>query len=197
VTKINKINIYSYDIIRSNVGESIIQELVDSKWGVIIYDNAHKAVTPKTVDLLYLKSNYKFAFDSTLNRSDGREQSLLNLFGGITYNISSDELINNLYQKKLECYQADLRKLKITKEEFTRCLLYKMDTKSVVIVTHQINEMERISKVLGIESINRFTKDEKRIELIKNFNDGKIKQLCIGNLVEKYPITNIDVMIAT
>lgn len=193
---INKVNIYSYDIIRTTEDESIFQRLFDNNWGVIIYDNAHKVVTDKAVDLLYLKGRYKFAFDSTLNRSNGQERSLLYLFSGITYNITSYELVNNMFQKRLECYKVDLRDIPLSREEFMKRTLSKFERENVIIAAYNINQMNRISKYLGIAVINTDTGDDERLELVKDFNAGKINRLCIGNLIEKYPITNIDVMIA-
>lgn len=196
VNKISKINICSYDIIRSSTDESIFQRLFDNKWGLIIYDNAHKVVTEKAADLLYLKTTYKFAFDSTLNRSDGMERSLLNLFGGITYNISSHELVNNLFQKRLDCYKVDLRKLSISKIEFIRHMLKQMKEKSILVVAFRRDDMKRIYDNTGIKVINAHTSNDERIQLVQDFNSSKIKRLCIGNLIEKYPITNVDAMIA-
>ncbi|NRT72420.1 hypothetical protein [Clostridium beijerinckii] len=51
------------------------------------------------------------------------ELSFLNLFGGITYNIYSEELGNNLYQKKLECYKIDLRNSDLSKIQFIKYVL--------------------------------------------------------------------------
>lgn len=196
INEIHKINIYSYDILRSNTGESIFERLLNNKWGLIIYDNAHKVVTEKAADLLYLKTTYKFAFDSTLNRSDGMELSLLNLFGGITYNISSYELVNNLFQKRLDCYKVDLKKLPISKVEFIKRLLKEINERSLLIVTFKQDDMNEICDNTGIKFINAHTCYAERIQLVQDFNNGKVKRLCIGNLIEKYPITNVDVMIA-
>lgn len=196
VYDIKKINIYSYDVLRSNKDGSMFEILNKINWGVIIYDNAHKVVTEKSVDLLYLKSKYKFAFDSTINRSDGMQRILLKLFGGVTYNITSYELVKNLYQKKLECFKVDLRSLPVKKEDFIKSICSKSSNKSLLIVAHRTKDIYSISEKLNIKSINKDTKDEDRISLIQDFNYGHIKKLCISNLIEKYPITNIDVMIA-
>ncbi|AJH00116.1 hypothetical protein LF65_03559 [Clostridium beijerinckii] len=51
------------------------------------------------------------------------ELSLLNLFGGITYNIYSEALGNNLYQKKLECYKIDLRNSDLSRIQFIKYVL--------------------------------------------------------------------------
>jgi len=61
--------------------------------------------------------------DSPLSRADGMERSLLNLFVGITYNIYSDELVNNLYQKKLKWYKIDLRNSDLSKIQFIKYVL--------------------------------------------------------------------------
>lgn len=194
--KVSKINIYSYDIIRTTADESIYQRLFNNKWGLIIYDNAHKVVTEKAVDLLYLKSTYKFAFDSTLSRSDGAEKSLLYLFGGLTYNITSFELVNNLFQKKLECYVADLRGLLITKAGFIKKLLNRLSERCILIVSYKNTDMEKINIATGIEFINSSTADIVRKQLIDDFKSRKLEKLCIGKLIESYSLTNVDVMIA-
>lgn len=196
INKISKINIYTYDIIRTTTDNSIFERLFENNWGLIIYDNAHKVVTEKAADLLYLKSTYKFALDSTLSRTDGMERSLLNLFGGITYNISSDELVSNLYQKKLECYKVDLRNSKVSKIQFTNYILKKIEGKKLLVVAYEKNDMEKIRAVSGIRVINQDTGDTDRVHWVDDFNNGSLKRLCIGILIENYPITNIDVMIA-
>ncbi len=196
ISEIGKINIYSYDVLRSSNDKSMFERLYNNNWGVIIYDNAHKAVTEKSIDLLYLKAKYKFAFDSTINRSDGRERSLLNLFGGIAYYITSGELVNNLYEKRLECYKVDLRKLSISKEEFIEKVSKKIGMRSLVVVAHGEDDINRISKKLRITSLYNKTSNEERIRVAKEFSNRKINRLCISNLIEKYTITNIDVMIA-
>lgn len=194
--KISKINIYSYDMIRATTDETIFERLFENKWGLVIYDNAHKVVTDKAVDLLYLQSTYKFAFDSTLSRSDGGQRSLLKLFGGITYNISSDELVNNLYQKKLECYQVDLRKVNISEVEFIRHVLKVSGERNLLVVAFKKGDMQMIHTNTGIRYVNGDIEYAERVQLVDDFNQGKLKSLCIGNLIENYSITNVDVMIA-
>lgn len=196
INKISKINIYTYDIIRTTTDNSIFERLFENNWGLVIYDNAHKVVTEKAADLLYLKSTYKFALDSTLSRTDGMERSLLNLFGGITYNISSDELVNNLYQKRLECYKIDLRNLELSKIQFIKYVLKKNKDRSILVVSYEKDDMKKIHASLGIRIINGDTGDTERINWVDDFNNGRLKRLCIGKLIDNYPITNVDVMIA-
>ncbi len=195
-SNINKINIYTYDIIRTTTDDSIFERLFENNWGLVIYDDAHKVVTEKAADLLYLKSTYKFALDSTLSRTDGMERSLLNLFGGITYNISSDELVNNLYQKRLECYKVDLRNSDLSKFQFINYVLKNIEERSVLVVAYEIKDMDKIHAVSGIRVINQNTCDTERIHWVDDFNNGRLKRLCIGKLIDNYPITNVDVMIA-
>jgi len=196
INKISKINIYTYDIIRTTKDNSIFERLFENNWGVIIYDNAHKVVTEKAADLLYLKSTYKFALDSTLSRNDRMERSILNLFGGITYNISSDELVTNLYQKRLECYKIDLRNSDLSKFQFIKYVLKKNKERNILVVSYEKDDMEKIRASLGIRIINGDTGDTERINWVDDFNNCRLKKLCIGKLIDNYPITNVDVMIA-
>lgn len=194
--EISKINIYTYDIIRTTTDNSIFERLFENNWGLVIYDNAHKVVTEKAADLLYLKSTYKFALDSTLSRTDRMERSLLNLFGGVTYNISSDELVNNLYQKRLECYKIDLRNSDLSKIQFIKYVLKKNKERNILVVSYKKDDMKKINASLGIKIINGDTGDTERINWVDDFNYGRLKMLCIGKLIDNYPITNVDIMIA-
>lgn len=197
--KIGKINIYSYDILRKSNNNLIFQSLYDNDWGVIIYDNANEVVTNKSVDLLYLKAEYKYAFDSTLDRGDGKEQNLFYLFEGVKYYITSKELVNKLFQKRLQSYKVDLRGMPISKDSFIKKVSDKINKKSLVIVAHEEEDIERISRYLEIESLYNKTNNEngERVKLTELFNSKKINRLCISsNLIEKYNITNIDVMIS-
>lgn len=194
--EIGKINIYTYDIIRTTTDNLIFERLFENNWGLVIYDNAHKVVTEKAADLLYLKSTYKFALDSTLSRTDRMERSLLNLFGGVTYNISSDELVNNLYQKRLECYKIDLRKSELSKIQFIKYVLKKNKERNILVVSYKKDDMKKINASLGIKIINGDTGDAERINWVDDFNYGRLKRLCIGKLIDNYPITNVDIMIA-
>lgn len=197
--KLGKINILSYDYVRKDQTNSRFEELYNNIWGVIIYDDSHKVVTDKAVDLLYLKSEYKYAFASTLNRSDGKEESLLYLFGGIKYYVSSKELVNNLFLKKIECYRVDLRNNDISEYDFLKKISYKNKEKSLVIVAYYEKDIEEISQILNINSLYNKTniQNNNRLNLIEKFNNRKINRLCISvNFAEKYSVTNIDIMIS-
>lgn len=190
-----KINIYSYDILRNAENGQLFERLNKINWGIIIYDNAHKAVTDKAIDLLFLKAIYKFAFDSTINRSDGREINLLNLFGGVTYNITSQELVKNLFQKELQCFKVDLTNINLTKLEYANRLLFKNKEKKIVVVAHYKKDIEKISNKLNLKCIYSSINKLKRRDIINRFNNGKINRLCISNLIEKYHINDLDIMI--
>lgn len=188
---LKKINIISYDLLRK---ENI--DIYKKQWGIVIYDNAHKVLTEKSIGLLYIKSEYKFAFDSTINRTDGKQASLLNIFGRLRYNININELINNRYLKILECYKLDIRKEGINKYDVIKKIINQNESKSIVVASFKNEEMKIINRNIGLKIIDSSIDNNERITIVRNFNNGKIKSLCIGILISNYFITNINIMIA-
>lgn len=187
----NDFIICNYEHISKN--RKMIDKIVDSEWGIIIYDDAHKAVTNKVTDILLIKSERKIALASSLDRNDGKENKLFRVFGEAIYNITNNELIHNLYQKKLEYYPVSPEK---SKESIIREKLLAYKDKSIIIVAHEVKDVESIARSLGIDFLNKNTDENDRDEIINKFNNGYIKVVCCSNLIEKYRFTNTDVMIA-
>lgn len=192
--KVSDITICSYDLIRRN--DQVFESLNSSEWGVILYDNAHKAVTEKAVEVLYLRSQYKFALASSLNRSDDKGLELGNLFRRSIYNITSQELLKKLYQKQLKYYKVDLKDIGYNTNQFITYILKKYPNKRVLIVSYGVTALEAITKDLNIDVITGSTNGHEREEIIEKYNDKKINKLCITNLIENYRVNDVDIMIA-
>lgn len=190
-----EITICSYDLIRKDNG--VFEYLNNTKWGIIVYDNAHKAVTKKTIDLLYLKTEYRYALASTLNRSDDEANNIIKLFRSSTYTITSKELTKNLYQKIFRGYKVDLRGRGICKSEFIRKIKNKENLERLLIVAYNVKEVEDISRDLDIRYINKNTDIEDRSIFISKFENKVDSALCISDLIENYRIENINSMIAS
>lgn len=189
-----EITICSYDLIRKDNG--VLENLNSIKWGAIIYDNAHKAVTDKTIDSLYLSTEYRYALASTLNRSDDEVSSLVKLFRVSTYTITSKELTNNLFQKTFKGYKIDFRGNSISKGELVRKIINSKELERLVIVAHKVKDIKDISRKLNIPFINESTSEYERRIIVNRFESNKDNILCISNLIENYRISNFNSMIA-
>ena len=72
----------------------------------------------------------------------------------------------------------------------------KIEERNILVVAYKKKDMDKIHAVSGIRVINQNTCDTERIHWVDDFNNSRLKRLCIGKLIENYPITNVDVMIA-
>lgn len=175
--------------------EEIFEILNNNIWGVIIYDNAHKALTDKTTKVLYLKGNYRYALASTLRRTDGKGKLLQRFLGAKLYNVTYEELVTNLYQKNSRCYLLDIRDYRIDFLNVCERILDAYKSKKILIVSRTKEENKSISDKFAIENLNGSTNKQIRRKLVEKYVEDKTSKLCISNLLEKLPITNIDIMI--
>nr|WP_269144414.1 helicase-related protein [Clostridium sp. NSJ-145] len=191
---INDFILCNYEYISTN--RKIIEKLIYSEWGMVVYDDAHKAVTDNVIDILLIKSERKIALASSLDRSDGKEKKLFSVFGEAIYNITNNELINHLYQKELDIQRVSIEECKKSKEDIIREKLLELENRRVIIVAHKVDDVETIAKELKIDFLNQKISEEARDELVEKFNNKDINVFCCSNLIEKYRFMDVDVMIA-
>lgn len=192
--------ICSYEMIRRK--KDVFDKLMNIDWGVIIYDNAHKVVTDKAIKVLYLNSEYKYAFASTLSRIDNKGSELINLFRSNMYNITSKELREKLYQKKLEYRIIDIRDKMNNKQQVVEQILNANQYNKVIVASHSVDEMGLIYKDCKIKYINN-TNIRNKEELdetkgnVESFNNGDEDRITIGAMIARYHFKNVDAMIET
>lgn len=185
--------ICDYECIRKN--EEVFEFLRRFNWGIVFYDNAHKSVTKKCIDVLYIRAQHKFALASTINRSDNKENELLRLFRVALYNIKAQELIQNLYLKKLIYTKKDLRNRKQSKDDYILDVINRNQDKRIIVVAYHVKSIEVISKKLGVIGINKDTEENERRKIVEEFNRKKQRIVCCSNLIEKYRFNDVDIMI--
>jgi len=190
--QVKPITICSYT---QSMKDEVFNILNNNLWGIVIYDNAHKSLTDKTTKVLYLKANYKYALASTLNRTDGKGKLLQRFLGAKLYNITYDELVMNLFQKQSRCYVLDIRNYRLDFINVCERILDMYKNKKILIVSRTKEENQNISNIFNIENLNGNTNKQIQRELVKRYVENKTYKLCISNLLEKLPITNIDIMI--
>lgn len=184
----------NYEYITKN--REIIGDLIENEWGLVVYDDAHKAVTDKVIDILLIKSERKIALASSLDRNDGKEREIFSVFGEAIYNITNKELINNLYQKELEVQRINIKESQKSKEYIISKKLSEFENKRVIIAAHKVEDVESIARYLEINFLNKDIVEEDRKEIVEKFNNNNINILCCSNLIEKYRFMNVDVIIA-
>ena len=189
--KYSDIIICNYDLIRRN--KEVFEFLRNYDWGIVFYDNAHKAVTQKTIDVLYIKAEHKYALASTINRSDSKENELIKIFRSAMYNITAKELVQKLYLKNLIYKKLEVSEF--NKEQYIRGVIDNNSDKSILVVGYSVKSMKSIAKKLNVMLINKDTNQNERNKIVESFNNKKEKVVCCSNLIERYGFTDIDIMI--
>lgn len=193
-TLLTPITICSY----GNAKETSLDILKEKQWGIILYDDAHRALAPKYSKTLNIKSKYKFALAATLSRSDGKGVQLYDIIGPKLYNIQWQELKLKRFYKGINytiIESSSYNKIAICKKIIANYI-----GKNILICSYNLDKGDEISSLLNITYLNGNGNDNikkaKEHDTINEFMNGALNILCISAILQRIQISNIDVLIA-
>lgn len=193
-TLLTPITICSYQ----NAKDTSLNLLKENPWGIIFFDDAHRALANEYSKTLYIKSKFKFALAATLSRSDGKGAQLYDLIGPKLYNIQWQELKFKRFYKGIN--YTIIQSTHYDKISICEKLATNYSGKNILICSYNISEGEQISKILNIPNLNgdgnEDTKKIREHDIIDKFINGDLNKLCISTILQRIQISNIDVLIA-
>lgn len=178
--------------------DTVLSTLSEYPWGIIFYDDAHRALANKYSKTLYIKSKFKFALAATLSRNDGKGRQLYDIIGPKIYNIEWQELKLRRFYKHIN-YTMVISK-QYSKLSICKKIVNSNKNKNILICSFNLEEGEQISKLLNIPNLNGegndYTKKIKEREIINKFIKCDINIICVSSILQRLQISNIDVLIA-
>jgi len=193
-TFLTPITICSY----GNAKETSLDILKEKQWGIIFYDDAHRALAPQYSKTLNIKSKYKFALAATLSRSDGKGAQLYDIIGPKLYNIQWQELKLKRFYKGIN--YTIIKSSSYDKITICKKIVNNYIGKNILICSYNRDKGDEISRLLNITYLNGNGKDNikkaKERDTNDKFMNGTLNILCISAILQRIQISNIDVLIA-
>ena len=172
-------------------------------WGLIIYDEVHMLPAPVFRVVAELQAVRRVGLTATLVREDGCEGYVFSLVGPKRYDVPWKELEHSGWIAEAECIEVRLDlpeaseleylgaeargkhriasenpdKIKITKEIIDR---YPED--KILIIGQYIDQLEKISQMLGAPIITGKTPNAERDKIYADFRNGVIRVLVVSKV---------------
>lgn len=172
-------------------------------WGLIIYDEVHMLPAPVFRVVAELQAVRRVGLTATLVREDGCEGYVFSLVGPKRYDVPWKELEHSGWIAEAECIEVRLDlpqeseleyfgaetrgkhriasenpdKLKITQEIIQR---YPED--KILVIGQYIDQLEKISQVLGAPIITGKTPNAERDKIYSDFRNGVIRVLVVSKV---------------
>lgn len=191
------------------------KEVLSAKWGLVIYDDAHKIPAETYVETTDIESQFKLALASTLARSDQKGTEIYSLIGPKWYEILPRTLESRRFLRPVRYFEIriplengehisrhrtanDARQRRIA--AFNSLKFRALDKllewdKNIVIVTYYRNLAKSIAEKYQIPLLNT-TKHPRRDQLIEHFNQAIGSRLVITSVLESLPVKNMDIILA-
>lgn len=186
--------------------------LSKEKWGLIIYDDAHKLPADGSRVLAFIPSRYKLAMSSIIERQDNNEYIIYKAIGPKIYNLTLKEAEAKNIQIKVKCYEfklpykpwnsikSDSRKLMLTKARN----LYKISAYNTISNKHNKTILASTFREIG-DKFKEIITDalqidgrvkKSRNEIIEKYNNRNSGILIISDLLETSHLEGIDTIIS-
>jgi DNA excision repair protein ERCC-3 len=172
-------------------------------WGLIIYDEVHLLPAPIFKMTADLQARRRMGLTATLVREDGRESDVFSLIGPKRFDAPWKEIEAQGYIAPAKCFEirvslpdeermkyaisdADARfriaataqaKLPILRE-----LLKRNPTEPTLIIGQYLDQIDYVSKELGIPKLTGETPVAEREQLFADFRSGKLSALVVSKV---------------
>ncbi len=172
-------------------------------WGLIIYDEVHLLPAPIFKMTADLQARRRMGLTATLVREDGRESDVFSLIGPKRFDAPWKEIEAQGYIAPAKCFEirvslpdeermkyaisdADARfriaataqaKLPILRE-----LLKRNPTEPTLIIGQYLDQIDYVSKKLGIPKLTGETPVAEREQLFADFRSGKLSALVVSKV---------------
>ncbi len=222
--EVKPITVTTYQILtyrKSKEGNFPHFALFNSKdWGLIIYDEVHLLPAEVFRITAEIQARRRLGLTATLVREDGREEDVFSLIGPKRFDIPWKELERKDWIATAECNEirvdlpedlrmeyamAELRdKYRIAAEnrlkfDVINALVERHKDDQVLVIGQYINQLEKISELLGAPLITGKVPNREREKLYKEFRSGDIKVLVVSkvaNFAVDLPDANVAIEIS-
>ena len=172
-------------------------------WGLIIYDEVHLLPAPVFRVAAELQAVRRVGLTATLVREDGCEGNVFSLVGPKRYDVPWKDLEKEKWIAKAECIEVriamsdelkfeyvvagkrDQNRIAATnpfKIQIVKELVKKFTSDKILIIGQYLEQLEEISKELGVPIITGKTKNSVRDEIYSDFRQGKINVLVVSKV---------------
>lgn len=189
-------------------------------WGLIIYDEVHLLPAPVFRITADLQARRRLGLTATLVREDGRESDVFSLIGPKKFDKPWKELEEQNWIAAANCHEIRVGFTRENRLEYhiagerdkyrvaatnpakyplveTIVNLHADD--QILVLGQYIDQLEHISKLLGVPMIYGQTPNHVREELYGQFKDGKIKVLVVSkvaNFAIDLPDANVAIQVS-
>ncbi len=192
----------------------------DQDWGLLIYDEVHLLPAPVFGATANLQARRRLGLTATLVREDGREGDVFSLVGPKRYDLPWQMLEDGGFIAEARCHEVrvafnngDAQKYEKTDENrkfkmasvnplklgAIRELIKRHKGDNILVIGTYVDQLERVSKMLGAPLITGKTPHKKREELFGKFRTGRIKVLVVSKVANfsiDLPDANVAIQIS-
>jgi DNA excision repair protein ERCC-3 len=173
------------------------------KWGLVVYDEVHLLPAPVFQLSAELQATRRLGLTATLIREDGREGDVFSLIGPKRYDAAWKDLERQGYLAPAHCvevrldlpddqrvYYATLPDAEryrfasstLDKDEVVAQLIEAHPGERILVMGIYLDQLERLSKRLGVPLVTGQTPMAEREELIGAFRRGEIGTLVVSKV---------------
>lgn len=210
----NKINDNITIVTYRNTQGQLFEKINQERWGLIIYDDAHKLPSPKNQRTAFIASPYKLALGSIIHRADNNQNLIYKAIGPKLYSSTIKELEARNIHIKVECMEIKLPQnyweIKNSDEELHKEAknIYKLESYKLiegkhgdgnyVIGTYYQDVGEKFYNDINNAELAISDKlpQKEREEFLYHINSRNFYKLIASEIIEKLPLKNIDVSIS-
>ena len=205
VKEIKPVTIATYSIVTAKRGGQFrhIGLLGDKQWGLVVYDEVHLLPAPVFQLSAELQATRRLGLTATLIREDGREGDVFSLIGPKRYDAAWKDLERAGYLAPAHCLEvrlelpaedrihyatlADNERYRYAsthpvKDEVVRDLVERFPQERILVMGIYLDQLDRLSKNLGIPLVTGETPLDEREELLRQFRDGEIPALVVSKV---------------
>lgn len=189
-------------------------------WGLVIYDEVHLLPAPIFRAVAHLQARRRLGLTATLVREDGKEADVFALIGPKRYDVPWKDLEHQGWIASATCTELrvgfteddriryavadDREKFRIAsinarKQPVVEALLQKHAEDRVLVLGMYVEQLELLSRRLGLPLIEGRTPQKRRDELFARFREGRERVLIIskvGNFSVDLPDANVAIQVS-
>lgn len=189
-------------------------------WGLVVYDEVHLLPAPIFRAVAHLQARRRLGLTATLVREDGKEADVFALIGPKRYDVPWKDLEHQGWIAAATCTELrvgfteddriryavadDREKFRIAsinarKQPVVEALLQKHAQDKVLVLGMYVEQLELLSRRLGLPLIEGKTPQKRRDELFARFREGKERVLIIskvGNFSVDLPDANVAIQVS-
>ncbi len=222
--EIKPITVVTYQVLTYHSSKDSPFEHLDifmaRNWGLIIYDEVHVLPAPIFRATAKIQATRRLGLTATLIREDGRESDVFSLIGPKKFDKPWKTLENQGWIAEAICHEIrvelpdellrkyavadDRNKYRIAAEnpekiKIVKKILEKHKKDNILIIGLYLSQLRQIAKEINAPIITGKTPQKERLELFKQFREGKIKVLVVSkvaNFAIDLPDANVAIQIS-